>query len=272
MSALSGVVIGAVKRVGKSLLSSGRVPLYWSKCANWGDALNPFLVERISCRVVKHETNPYCWKNFVIGSILERADRYSTVWGTGLIGVGGAPREVPAAIHAVRGPLTRAQLMRSGIKCPDVYGDPALLLPRFLRPELTKKWKVGVIPHYSDREHPWIQQLSGEQDVLVIDVYSDVIDFVRQLVSCHAILSSSLHGLICADAYGVPNRRVILHEDPRIGGEFKFGDYYGGINVEPQVALRPRAQDSAVTLATTCVSNVVDVDLDKLLHSCPFNR
>lgn len=272
MSFPAGLLRGAPLRMAKAAIYPRDIPCYWSKCANWGDALNPILIGFISKRRVRHESNPYCWKHFVIGSILERADRYSTVWGTGLIGEGGSPREVPAAIHAVRGPLTRAQLIRSGIKCPDVYGDPALLLPRFLPLVPDKRWKVGVIPHYSDQEHTWVEQVSEEQDVLVIDVYSDVIDFVQQLVSCDAILSSSLHGLICADAYGVPNRRVILHEDPRIGGEFKFADYYGGIKVIPQDALRPRPEDSAVSLGATCVSNVVDLDLDKLLQSCPFNR
>jgi pyruvyltransferase len=270
MSALGNDLLGVLKRAGKSLLQPRCTPLYWSKCANWGDALNPFLVERIANRKVRHETNPFCWKYFVIGSILERVDRYSIVWGTGLIGPDHIPQHKPFAIHAVRGPLTREYLLKHGIECPAIYGDPALLLPHYLRPQTAKKFKVGVIPHYTDRDHPWIQALNNNPEVLVIDVYSDVTIFVQNVLSCDSILSSSLHGLICADAYGVPNQRIILFENPRIGGNFKFDDYYRGVNIIPNPALHPNMHDSPIDISLTCSTHGIDIDLQKLIECCPF--
>ena len=39
-----------------------------------------------------------------------------------------------------------------------------------------------------------------------------------------AIVSSSLHGLICSDAYNIPN--LWLDEYKLIEGDFKFKDYF----------------------------------------------
>jgi len=270
MSALSGVVIGAVKRVGKSLLYSGSVPLYWSKCANWGDALNPFLVACISGCRVRHEADAHSWKYFAIGSILERADRFSIVWGTGLIAPDDLPRQRPHSIHAVRGPLTRAQLVKNGISCPEVYGDPALLLPRYLKPAWREKVEIGIIPHYTDQAHPWIEAARGESGVRVIDVYADTEEFVRDLVSCECILSSSLHGLICADAYGIPNRRALFNNNARIGGDFKFMDYYKSINVIPNEPVTPKLGQSARSFIGAIHQSEIQIDLDSLERSCPF--
>lgn len=46
---------------------------------------------------------------------------------------------------------------------------------------------------------------------------------IDQIYSCQSILSSSLHGLICADAYNIPNLwlKQKLNE-----GDFKFLDYF----------------------------------------------
>ena len=50
------------------------------------------------------------------------------------------------------------------------------------------------------------------------------------LASCECIISSSLHGLIIADSYCVPNKRVILTN--RVSGDgFKFHDYYSSFGL-----------------------------------------
>jgi len=58
----------------------------------------------------------------------------TVVWGSG---VSGQERSFvhPQNILSVRGPKTKEFCDRYQVKCPEVYGDPALLLSRVYRPE-----------------------------------------------------------------------------------------------------------------------------------------
>jgi len=95
-------------------------------------------------------------------------------------------------IHAVRGPLTRARLLALGLDCPEVYGDPAILLPRYHRVmDLPKKHEIGLVAHYTDLE--WCENLDG---VHVINVMRPVEQVIEDICSCKLIASSSLHGCL----------------------------------------------------------------------------
>ena len=89
----------------------------------------------------------------IIGSILDRGTKSSIIWGAGLISEDSEPIEIPKKIYAVRGPKTREKLLKSGIDCPEIYGDPALLLPKIYNPKIEKKYELGVIPHYIDKNN-----------------------------------------------------------------------------------------------------------------------
>lgn len=89
----------------------------------------------------------------MIGSIfdskyLDNAKTY--VWGSGSINGGRIKADLNIKIKAVRGPLTRKTAILSGYECPEIYGDPALLLPYAYKPNINNKYKVGIIPHYCD--------------------------------------------------------------------------------------------------------------------------
>ena len=91
----------------------------------------------------------------MIGSIIESlANKESIIWGSGAM-YGGEKvlYEKPKKVLAVRGPLTRKYLLSQGVDCPEVYGDPALLLPKIYNPLIEKKYKLGVIPHNIDFEN-----------------------------------------------------------------------------------------------------------------------
>ena len=140
-----------------------KIPLfYWSeikfifkKKENYGDLLSKYLVEKISGKEIKWvhpKKQPWHkWdkKNYVtIGSILHHASKDSIVWGSGIID--NEQTLAKADFLAVRGPQTRKILLDLGYDCPEVYGDPALLLPKYYHPEVNKKYKLGIIPHYHD--------------------------------------------------------------------------------------------------------------------------
>ena len=56
---------------------------------------------------------------------------------------------------------------------PALVGDPALILPLFYQPKnKEKKYKLGIIPHVIDLEHPIIKQIQSENsnEVLIINL------------------------------------------------------------------------------------------------------
>jgi pyruvyltransferase len=241
----------------------------WCEGRNWGDALSPYLVRLLSGKEVVLRTGLHHRRFLAIGSILGDANEHSEVWGSGFIRENDRVLGVPRKVHAVRGPLTRDLLLRQGLDCPEVYGDPALLLPRFFNPEVEKPYSVGIIPHYIDKGHPWLSQFVHDPQVRIIDIEAGIEDFVRDVKSCEAILSSSLHGLICADSYGVPNAWIQL-SGAVVGGDFKFRDYRASIGSVEPTALRIQEASRVDAMVSQTVRHEVKVDLHKLLRACPF--
>lgn len=66
---------------------------------------------------------------------------------------------------------------------------------------------------------------SKNKKVLNIDIQLKPKEFVKQVAKCDFILSSAMHGLICADSLGIPNKHIILSNNVT-GGDYKFRDYY----------------------------------------------
>lgn len=202
---------------------------------NFGDELNVYLLRALTGRtIISYYDIPHLRPRpdlLCIGSIVEEfTTPQSVIWGSGAISGVKPLRHKPARVCAVRGRLTRDYLLRQGVACPEVYGDPALLLPLVYRPQVRKKYKVGLIPHVHDLQHPAVRKLASDKDVHLIRLchYGDWRRVVDELCACEVIASSSLHGLIVADAYGVPNVWIRL-SDAVLGGSFKFMDYFSGV-------------------------------------------
>jgi pyruvyltransferase len=235
---------------------------WYNEDNNWGDKLNPILIQHISGQKVIYTKKAGHFKYIVVGSILHYADDKSEVWGAGLISSNHKPRGNPK-IHAVRGPLTRKRLLELGHDCPEIYGDPALLYPRYYNPKIEKKYELGIIPHYKDKENSWVRNKKGAK---VIDIQGPLNKVVDEVCSCEAIISSSLHGIIMADAYGIPGYWVKL-SDKLVGGDFKFRDYCMSVGREP----------IALILTNTNIEEQffdykINIDLGKLMNACPFKN
>ncbi len=251
------------------LSKRGRIPLAYCDIPNWGDALNPVLVQLLSGCKTQHLEAFFHNRYLAIGSILQGANSRAQVWGSGFIDERSMVIEPPLVIHAVRGPLSRSALLSAGIKCPEVYGDPAILLPRFLNPPVIQRYEIGIIPHYSDKGHPWVEQHRHDSQVLIIDIESSIGNFVKAVKSCKMILSSSLHGLICADSYAVPNVWIKL-SDMLIGGDFKFRDYQLSIGAGEPHPFNVRMDSSLKEVSSYAELHELKIDLRKLLLACPF--
>ncbi|WP_169053830.1 polysaccharide pyruvyl transferase family protein [Agromyces sp. H66] len=198
------------------------IPAYWwDGHPNFGDALTPWLLPKYGILPV-HRGAPRA-RLSGIGSVLEFLPRSydGAIWGSGLMLE--QPHPLPdASVLAVRGPLT-AELI--GAQGPVAFGDPGLLVARHLRrPE--RRWRVGVVPHGHHRGGAELDELLRKigPAAQVIDVHQEAAPAVRQIAACEMVVSTSLHGLITADAFGIPAFWTML-TPPLTGGDFKFRDY-----------------------------------------------
>jgi hypothetical protein len=237
--------------------------------ANFGDALTPWLIRRIAgADPVFVRTGDPRPKLIAVGSTIAYAARGDTVWGAGIMSATD-PVSPGARFLAVRGPLTRARVLACGAECPEIYGDPALLLPRLHRPPAREREGIGLVAHYSDR--PRLGEAWGRTPgVRPIDIQGRVEAVIDQIVASRVVASSSLHGLIVSHAYGVP-AVWIKFRDLAFGDDSKFRDYYLSVG-EPPPAPVPVAYDRADpdVLAARATLPAGRPDLDRLWSACPF--
>ena len=129
------------------------VARWWNKKPNWGNTINPVLIRSISGKPVYHKSEVLSFNSApvynVVGSTLNGIDDGNlVVWGSGFMHRNAKICTVPRKVTAIRGPLSRDNFKRQGVSCPDVYGDPVLLLPRYMNPSVAAIHILGIIPHY----------------------------------------------------------------------------------------------------------------------------
>lgn len=210
------------------------------KYMNWGDDINVYLFEKLSGKlIIPNDALLFrsAHKNYaLIGSILPKSiNGKSIVWGSGCQDFDQVVHRHPKQVLAVRGPKTRAYLLRNGIECPEVYGDPALLLPLVYQPkDKTLKYKMTFIPHHKDIDEPdkLNEVLLHYPDAHVINMtdYNNWTDVIDEICQSEMVFSSSLHGLIVSDAYGIPNAFCeFVHHHAKYD---KFEDYFESVGRE----------------------------------------
>jgi hypothetical protein len=259
-----------MRRILSAALAGGEAAVQWwdkPRGGNLGDQLSPLIVERVlgvGTRLV--DAGP---RLLAIGSVLGLADRQTVVWGSGFVSGGDAPTgRRPPVVLAVRGPRTARRLVELGSPSPEVLGDPGLLAPLLLEPSAASdrpdttghggittsvrptKDRVGLILH--------IDHLTSAEELGQLPDVDVVIDFrvrgaeqitevLRTIRSCSRIISSGLHGLVLAHAFGIPAAWVEFTSPgyrPLNGGRFKFHDHLESVGsaVEtPNVIEDPRA-------------------------------
>lgn len=245
-------------------------PQHPHRSKNWGDIVSHPLVKTISQSENIELTNNSGEPNklIVVGSVLQHLRNGDLVWGGGAIDqnhISGIPKKV----FAVRGPLTRNELMMRGIECPDVYGDPALLMPyitEYKRKE--PKYKYGLIPHYADENEVQIENLK-KQGVKIIDICAGLHEFIEDILDVEFILSSSLHGLIAADAWGIPNARVNI-KGTLYGGHFKFIDYALSVNRKIDYGFNLKSDTQIEELGKIHYNDRINFNPDRLVSSAPW--
>jgi pyruvyltransferase len=188
---------------------------------NFGDLLGPLVVRGMLRRHGIDEHRAVADAQLVsVGSVIHLARPGAVVWGSGINGKVLPDDGLVRALdfRAVRGPRTREHLLGRGVDVPEVFGDPALLLGE-IRPDLLdvpRTRDVTVVPNLNDLAH---YPRSG-----VLDPRRPLEECLQIIASSRLVVGSSLHGIIVAEALGVPARLVRSTAEP----EFKYADHYLG--------------------------------------------
>ncbi|WP_168583476.1 polysaccharide pyruvyl transferase family protein [Gephyromycinifex aptenodytis] len=194
---------------------------WWEKVKNFGDLLTPYLLRDFG--IVPALSPPRQARLVGVGSLIQHlpTDFEGALWGSGL--VADERVDLPGATClALRGELTRDRLGNPRVSA---LGDPGLLLgAKVRRPGVC--FDVGVVPHYVHADDAWLRGLVAQYPgtVRVIDVKQSPRAVARAVASCRTIVSTSLHGVITADSFGIPVTWVRMPRE-LAGGDFKFADH-----------------------------------------------
>lgn len=223
--------LGKVATLAKAKVQNNGIhAFWWSGKKNFGDLLTPELFARYGYTAIETPTERA--DVIGVGSLMHMVPKdYSGVLlGTGIIDDSKFAFE-HATFASVRGELSKANV---GLPADTPTGDLGLLARQLLRDKLPpKRFKLGLIPHFVDKHHPWVKQTAAAlgTDGTVIEVQDSAENVIRQVAECDAVISSSLHGIIVSDALGIPNVWMEL-SDKVIGAGFKFWDYNSSVDYE----------------------------------------
>jgi pyruvyltransferase len=208
---------------------------YWKGRPNFGDALTSLILKRFA-HLNSEWAEPSKAELVVVGSVLEQLPEN---WSGIIAGAGKLHEKTKlslpnASILAVRGPLTAKEL-----KGNFVLADPGLLADELVKIE-DKEYNLGIIPHWTDTILEKDSRFT-KYNPKIIRVKDDPLEVITDIGKCKKIVSSSLHGIILADAFGIPRRieispRALSHAHQE-GGLFKWLDYSASIRTKFEIGL-----------------------------------
>lgn len=199
---------------------------YFARVNNFGDLFNYDLIDFFGYKLI-FKNSPAKSQVSLLGSILQMYNREfdGFVLGSGFIHERFNRLKNNWKIRLIRGPLSLSQCVTEQVNV--TFGDPGILASLVYGERVNKKYKLGIVPHVSDYES--VKDRFGE-GVKIIKAKDHPSIVAREIQECHFIASSSLHGLIFADSFQIPNIHLKFG-DKLIGGHHKFRDYYLGMGV-----------------------------------------
>lgn len=234
---------------------------YWLGQPNFSDKLNIDICHNLFS-INPVETCPQDCEATFIGSVLDdflykKIFRFSrtynklikkdpiNIWGSGFIADKNCyvkrPFRLPevyyrrANVYTVRGVYSKNRLQNILKKdlTNVVVGDPGLLASHLLSKEPVKKYRLGIIPHHMESGYALWDDISQRipKSIIIRMDNGNVMDTIKKISECDAIISSALHGLIVADSLNIPNMRIRV-SDILLGGDYKFNDYYSVYGIE----------------------------------------
>jgi Polysaccharide pyruvyl transferase. len=235
-------------------MTKGKLLAHWCYFKNVGDALNPYLLHKLTGKKIVYcnLVNPNYKKEFIsiikslahckkydfrriskpelnepvllcVGSILSRSKPNCKIWGAGFMN--NYEHSGGGEVYALRGPYSSDKMQAEGYTGCHVFGDPALLLPIVYNPIISEKRTCAIIPHISEF-HRFLHEY---QDEKIIKLDDDIELVINEICSSEYVLSTSLHGIIISHAYGIPAlwiKESYIHTDG-----IKFDDYLASVGI-----------------------------------------
>ena len=199
--------------------------------ANFGDAINPLLFERLLPGFFDNDERILF---FGIGSILGFMKKEETTEKIVVFSSGFAYDQVPVIdslydIRCVRGPLTASELKVD----PSLAVIDGAVLIRHLPEAATpveKKYKYSYIPHHvsEDMFDRWDFVFDG-LDINYISPRQHPLQVIEQIRQSECVLAEAMHGAIFADSLRVPWIPVKMFEHIN---EFKWKDWLMSVDLE----------------------------------------
>lgn len=256
-------------RLAEHVRQTGKVPLSWAGSTmamdylNIGDALSAVMVALLAGHDIERVPSKSSSLRMACVGTIGHGFSGGEVWfwGTGCSAWSNpsAPEAERLAfsvehekgfrVTATRGPYSEALLTGKPEGSVGVYGDPVWLLPRFYAPPVEKKWKLGVIVHLSElSDRAYEAHVKPElirykipahlaDDVHLINTVTPISmegmkERIDEIRACERIVSTSLHGMVFAESYGIP----CLHF-PTSGGKTGLASrsLEGACNMDPRV-------------------------------------
>lgn len=244
--------------------------VWWNARTNLGDYLSKVVYEwmldyyhldpKKNCSNTKYLMS--------VGSILALGAFDAVVWGSGILRTAQIPSILEKScfrhldIRAVRGPLTANVLHAAGYRCPSIYGDPAILMPLIYQGHSTKKkHKISIIENLERVEHEETYHGLNFIDIQTTDYRS----FIDSVLASEKVIASSLHGVILAEAYGVPAVFFNHNMDEQL---FKFYDWY--LSTERGAGCIAQTLEEAMAMTPPPLPKLGKMQ-ENLIHSFPVD-
>lgn len=236
---------------------------------NFGDCLQPYILKHYGLTPYFVTSNQ---KTDVVlaGSILQwvPSDYSGFIIGTGA--EKGDYSFDKASIWALRGKLTYQHVKPQPTHC--VFGDIGLLMPFVFNEKVETKYDLGIVPHFKDYQNVLFTRLRSWGRVKIINVRQSPKVVIREIRECRHIAASSLHGLIIAEAYGIPTVRVVSYEtfvwkNP----DYKYEDHYSALGVTMHTHIMDGRETKESLIAETTLKPMdviqnIQSDLDRTMR------
>ena len=236
------------KLAGREMRSNGSTWIRLARATgrplqNFGDEMTPAVLGVLG--IPAKWAAPDQAELIAVGSIIEyvakRSDAKPMVWGSGLREptsehTRDAVREQMGTFLAVRGPRSLNWL---GLPSDLPFGDPGVFAPELLKRAPKRRTGTLIIPHFrtwSTREGLALLESFRSAGFRVMPPAVAVEEAITTIASSDFVVSSSLHGVIVANALGVPAQAVLPPRSKRAEPTHKYEDYFASVGDSPALA------------------------------------